>query len=75
MMMKKLLYTDTPTVSMSILRVACFPVMVKNLRMFTMKPNMCDSSVWSRAEGAAVRNVSMTIRNTDMWINKVNRQN
>ena len=30
-MMKKLLYMETKTVCISILRVACFPVMVQNL--------------------------------------------
>jgi len=45
MIMKKLLYTDTTTVSISILRVACFPVIVKNLRMITEYPNVSVMSV------------------------------
>jgi len=36
--MKKLLHTETPTVNMSILSVACFPVMVKNRNTTTIYP-------------------------------------
>lgn len=42
--MKKLLQTDTPTVNISILRVVCLPVIVKNLRITTMKPITYDKS-------------------------------
>ena len=42
--MKKLLYTETTTVNISIFKVACFPVMVKKRRMMATKPNECDKS-------------------------------
>lgn len=42
--MKKLLQTDTPTVNINIFNVACFPVIVKNLRITTIKPMKYDKS-------------------------------
>lgn len=45
-MMKNDLHTETPTVSMSIFKVVCFPVMVKNLNITTIKPMKYDKSFW-----------------------------
>lgn len=42
--MKKLLQTDTPTVNINIFNVVCLPVMVKNLRITTIKPITYDRS-------------------------------
>lgn len=47
-MMKKLLHTETPTVSMSIFNVACLPVMVKKRKITTTKPTEYDKSFWKK---------------------------
>ena len=45
MMIKKLLYMETKTVCISILSVACLPVMVKKRRMITTYPRVRVSSL------------------------------
>ena len=37
-MIKKLLYMETKTVCINIFKVACFPMMVKNLKMISNHP-------------------------------------
>lgn len=62
--MKKLLHTDTPTVSINIFRVACFPVMVKNLNTTTINPIEYDKSFWK----AQYRNENFTKIG---WVEKI----
>lgn len=38
------LQTETPTVNINIFKVVCLPVIVKNLKMTTMKPKKYDKS-------------------------------
>lgn len=42
--MKKLLHTETPTVNISILSVACLPVIVKKRNTTTIYPKEKDNS-------------------------------
>lgn len=43
--MKKDLQTETPTVNINILRVVCFPVMVKKRRITTITPTKYEMSL------------------------------